>query len=129
MKVSRSETGPLGSPLPVFQHWEVLPRSDHLCCKQGVLTKQMPALRLGTSVHTFTRRRQKFVTTVTLSSWSTFGDRWFVPSLPQPMARHEVPLPTPRPWAGSWATCTLALMVAEPLSCGEGRRVRGRLRT
>lgn len=81
----------------------------------------MPAFRRGTSVHTLTRRRQRVVTTVTLSSCRTLGVRRFVPSLPQPMARQGVPLPTPRSWAGSWATCTLALMVANPLSCRRDR--------
>lgn len=114
-------------PLPTPQHWEVLPRVQPLSLLlQKVLTKQMPACRRGTSVHTFTRRRHKLVTTVTLSSWSTLGDGLFVPSLPQPMARHGVLSPTPWPWAGSRATCTLVLMVAEPLSYSGGTQGKGR---
>lgn len=81
-----------------------------------VLTKQMPARRRRTSVHRLLRR-QRAVTTVTFSSCRTLGCGWFVPSWPQPMARHLTPLPTPWFCSGSWATCTLALMVADPLSC------------
>lgn len=113
-------------PLPMLQHWEVLPGVRPLSLLlQRVLTKQMPACRRGTKVHTFTRRRHMLVTTVTLSSCSTLGDGLFVPNLPQPMARHGVLSPTPWPWAGSWATCTLALMVAEPLSYSGGHRSGG----
>lgn len=60
----------------------------------GVRTKQMPACRRGTSVHTLARR-QKVVTTVTLSSCRILGGGRVVPSRPQPMARHGTPLPTP----------------------------------
>lgn len=81
-----------------------------------VLTKQMPARRRGTSVHTFVGR-QRDVTTVTLSCCRTLGGGRFVPSRPHPMARQRTPLPTPWPCSGSLATCTLALMVADPLSC------------
>lgn len=81
------------------------------------LTKQMPARRRGTRVHTLVRRHWA-VTTVTLSCCSTLGIGRLVPSWPQPMARHRTPLPTPWSCRGSWATRTLALMVADPLSCG-----------
>lgn len=122
-----SEAGPLVTPLPMLQHWEVLPGVQPLSLLlQRVLTKQMPACRRGTRVHTFTRRRHRLVTTVTLSSWSTLGNGLFVPNLPQPMATHGVLLPTPWPWAGSSATCTLALMVAEPLSYSGEQRGRGK---
>lgn len=80
-----------------------------------VLTKQMPARRRRTRVHTLVVR-QRDVTTVTLSCCRTLGGGWFVPSRPQPMARHRAPLRTPWPCSGSLATCTLVLMVADPLS-------------
>lgn len=87
-----------------------------------VLTKQMPARRRGTSVHTLVEG-QRDVTTVTLSSCRTLGGGWFVPSWPQPMARHRTPLPTTWSCSGNLATCTLALMVADPLSCSGQDRV------
>lgn len=90
-----------------------------------VRTKQMPACRRGTSVHTL-ERGHRVVTTVTLSSCRMLGGGWVVPSWPQPMARHCTPLPTPSFWAGSLATRTLALMVADPLSCGGWNRERHR---
>lgn len=88
------------------------------------LTKQMPARRRGTRVHTLVGRHWA-VTTVTLSCCSTLAVGRFVPSWPQPMARQRTPLPTPWPCRGSWATRTLALMVADPLSCGGQERAPG----
>ena len=84
-----------------------------------VLTKQMPACRRGTRVHTLVGR-QRPVTTVTLSCCRIWGGGWFVPSWPQPMATHCTPSPTPWSWAGNRATCTLALRVAILLSCRGG---------
>lgn len=60
----------------------------------AVRTKQMPACRRGTSVHTLARRH-RVVTTVTLSSCRILGGGRVVPSWPQPMARQRTPLPTP----------------------------------
>lgn len=86
-----------------------------------ILTKQMPARRRSTRVHTFVGR-QRNDTTVTLSSCRTLASGWLVPSRPHPMATHCTPTSTPWPCSGSRATCTLVLMAAEPLSCGGQER-------
>lgn len=92
-----------------------------------ILTKQMPARRRGTSVHTFVGG-QRNDTTVTLSSCRTLAAGRSVPSLPHPMATHFTPLSTSWPCSGSLATCTLALMVADPLSCGgQGREPKSHM--
>ena len=87
-----------------------------------VHTKQMPALRWGTKVHTFCGWHRK-VTTVTLSSCRTWDSGSKVPRRPQPMARHWVPWGSSWFCWGSWATATWALRVAGRSSWGRGRLV------
>lgn len=97
-------SGPtLTSPPTALQELEVLPgvlvAAAWVGARGGlwerkIRTKQMPACRPGTRVHTLVGR-QRAVTTVTLSCCRTRGGGRFVPSWPQPMARHRTPSPTP----------------------------------
>lgn len=89
-----------------------------------IRTKQMPALRRGTKVHTLCGRH-RMVTTVTLSSCRTWAVGLLVPSRPQPMARHCVPWGSCWSCSGSWATATWVLRLAGRSSWGRTRVVGG----
>lgn len=117
---------PLGSasresqPTPVSnRELHQRPRPHHrprLPRPSPALTKQMPAARRGTSVHTLCSRHRK-VTTVTFSSCSTRGVGARVPRRPQPMARHWVPWDSDWPCWGREASATFLPKEAGRFSC------------
>lgn len=92
------------------------PHRPRLPRPSPALTKQMPAARRGTSVHTVCSRHRK-VTTVTFSSCSTRGVGARVPRRPQPMARHWVPWDSDWPCWGREASATFSPKEAGRFSC------------